>query len=276
MAIFEYRGKNIFYKIVESKRKEKGTPLLMLNGIMMSTDSWAMFKSSLSQNRDLILVDFVDQGRSDAYSSDNEDVYDHSLQIDLVIELLEYLKIEKVNLFGISYGGLIALQIALQRADLVERLLLFNTAAYTTPWLRDIGNGWNAAASTDDPNDYYHVAIPYIYSHSFYNGSHDWMMSRKEDLLKIFTREFKDRMIRLTRSSEGYDIRESLHSIEIPTVIVCSEFDYLTPKSESYYLKEHIKNSVLFELKGTGHASMYEKPDEFLILIEGFLGYTKV
>ena len=272
MAIFEYHGKKIFYKITQCAAKEKKVPLLMLNGIMMSTDSWAMFKSSLSKNRDLILVDFIDQGKSDA----SEESYDHALQIDLIIELLEYLKIGKVHLFGISYGGLIALQIALKRADLVERLLLFNTASYTTAWLRDIGNGWNAAASTEDPEDYYHVAIPYIYSHLFYNKSHDWMMSRKSDLLKIFTREFRDRMIRLTQSSENYDIRDRLHEIENPTLIVCSEFDYLTPKSESYYLKEHIKNAVLFELKATGHASMYEKPNEFLILIEGFLEYSGI
>lgn len=272
MAVFEYHGKKIFYKIVACEAEEKQIPLLMLNGIMMSTDSWAMFKSSLSRNRDLILLDFVDQGKSESWEGE----YDHKVQIRLVIELLEHLKIEKVNLFGISYGGLIALQVALKRSDLVNRLLLFNTASYTTPWLKDIGNGWNAAASSEDPEDYYHVAIPYIYSHIFYNESFDWMSSRKSDLIKIFTREFRDRMIRLTKSSENYDIRDRLKEIDIPTMIVCSEFDYLTPKSESYYLKEHIKNALLFELKGTGHASMYEKPNEFLILMEGFLGFTKV
>lgn len=278
MAYFNYEGIRIFYQIVTSEGAEHEsvirrdqTPLLMLNGIMMSTDSWAMFKHSLSKKRDLILVDFVDQGKSGAYDKP----YSHALQVNLLIELLAHLNLEKVDIFGISYGGLIALQVVLARPDLVDRLMLFNTSAYTAPWLRDIGNAWNAAAAGEDPQDYYHVAIPYIYSHLFYNGSYDRMQNRKSDLLKIFTREFRDRMIRLTKSSEGYDIRERLHEIKTPTMIVCSQYDYLTPRTESYFLKEKIEGSVLFELKDTGHASMYERPEEFMILLEGFLGYHR-
>lgn len=272
MAFFDYNGLKIFYKIVESNANVKQRPLLMLNGIMMSTDSWTIFKDSLSKNRDLIMVDFVDQGKSD----ESEEQYDHAIQVNLIIELLKELKIDKVNIFGISYGGLIALQVALAKPEVVERMALFNTAAYTTPWLRDIGNGWNAAASTENPEDFYHVSIPYIYSHTFYIQSNDWMQARKGDLLKVFTPEFKRRMMRLTRSSEQYDIRERLHELDLPVLLVCSEYDYLTPKTETQYLNEHIKDSVMFELRGTGHASMYERPNEFLILLEGFLGYSKL
>lgn len=242
-------------------------PLLMLNGIMMSAASWKVFAKRLSVKRQIILVDFVDQGES--YKADGE-TYNHQLQVNVVLDLIKKLNHKSYDLFGISYGGQIALQVALEVPDRIRKLAVFNAAAYTTPWLRDIGRAWVKTAKQYDPESFYLVTIPYIYSNKFYTKEIQWMENRKQLLTQIFNKEFLDAMIRLIDSSEDYDVRDRLDKIACPTLIVGCEADYLTPPNETKALSDSIKDSIYIELSECGHASMYEKPGEFLMLLDGF------
>ena len=58
MAFFSFEGKQVYYET-----HGEGNPLLLLNGIMMSTMSWKEFVAPLSAQNRLILVDFMDQGK---------------------------------------------------------------------------------------------------------------------------------------------------------------------------------------------------------------------
>lgn len=244
----------------------EGQPLLLLNGIMMSTNSWTAFRENLSANHQLILLDFLDQGRS----SNHEVAYDQRVQLDVVRALLEHLQLEQVNLFGISYGGEIALQFAAKYPEKVNQLLLFNTCIETTYWLEEIGNGWNQAIG--DPLAYYLTSIPYIYSLEFFTKNRSWIEKRKEALLPIFADpNFSERMRRLTNSSVGYSVRDQLEKVTHRTLIVGCESDFLTPLSQQRELNQLLPNSELVIIPGSGHAIMYEKPNLFTMLILGFL-----
>ncbi len=59
MANFMFGNKSIYYE-----EYGQGEPLILLNGIMMSCMSWAEFIEPFSVHNRLILVDFLDQGRS--------------------------------------------------------------------------------------------------------------------------------------------------------------------------------------------------------------------
>ena len=131
MAKFFFDGIDVYYEV----HGDRGVPLVVLNGIMMSTASWAAFVPNFSANNILVLVDFVDQGRSRKVDKD----YDHSLQVRVVEELVDMLGYDKVVVAGVSYGGEVGLQYALKRPDKVKRLVLANTAARTSAWLREIG-----------------------------------------------------------------------------------------------------------------------------------------
>ena len=60
MARFVFQDKSIYYE-----EHGTGKPIVVLNGIMMSTASWAEFVEPFSANNRLILLDMLDQGRSD-------------------------------------------------------------------------------------------------------------------------------------------------------------------------------------------------------------------
>lgn len=258
---FTYQNKQVYYEV-----HGEGAPILILNGIMMSTKSWAHFIKPLTQFNQLILCDFLDQGQSDKLSGE----YDHKIQVDLVIALLDHLNLEKVNLYGVSYGGQVALQVALKAAHRIEKLCLFNTSDQTSYWLSEIGHAWNKAAL--DAESYYLTTIPIIYSPKFFNENHEWMRNRKKILTQVFSnQDFIDSMIRLTKSSENYDVSERVSEIEIPTLIVGCEYDFVTPYYQQQQLHQKMKHSELLFVPDSGHALMYEKPALFVSLVLGFM-----
>jgi len=258
-----YNNKKIHYDVYG-----EGEPLILLNGIMMSHLSWQLFMPRLSKDKKVILFDFLDQGKSSKLQGVD---YKHDLQVEVLKTLIEHLNSKKVNILGISYGGEIALQFAIQYPEYINKLLIFNTTSYTTPWLKDIGRGWINAAETYNPQTFYNVSIPYIYSPLFYTKNYEWMEKRKKFLNDVFTKDFLEAMVRLIVSAEEYDIRHKLKEIEADTLVVGSDYDFVTPLFEQEYIHNNIRGSKFMVIKNCGHASMYEKPNEFVSLINGFL-----
>ncbi len=254
--------KNVYYEVYG-----EGRPLIILNGIMMSTESWKPFIDDFSRFNKLILLDFVDQGRSDKMV-DTE--YDHSVHVDTIRDLLNHLDIDRASIYGVSYGGEIALQFAIKYPDMLDKLMLFNTTSKTSYWLAEVGHNWNIAAK--DPMAYYLTTIPVIYSPKFFEDNRGWMEGRKEKLLEVFAnQDFIGAMIRLTDSSENYDVYDGLDQIKAPTLIVGCEYDFVTPYYEQKRIAEKIKTSKLVFVPDSGHALMYEKPTLFVSLVLGFL-----
>lgn len=259
-------GKCLYYEV-----HGEGKPLVILNGIMMSTASWKEFVTPLSAHNRLILIDFLDQGQSDKM----EEAYSHDVQVSALSELLDDLCHEPISLFGISYGGEIALQYALKHEQKIEKLLLFNTCMETSYWLEEVGNAWNKSAA--DPESYYLTTIPYIYSPIFFNQNKEWMEKRKETLLEVFSyKPFIDSMKRLTDSSLNYDVTDDVQKLSVKTLIAGCEYDFVTPFYQQKKLHEALPHSELVYVPGSGHALMYEKPVLFTSLIKGFVACNKI
>ncbi len=263
MSYFTYQNKQIHYQV-----NGEGKPLLILNGIMMSTKSWDPFVESFKDYQ-LIRVDFFDQGLSDALEED----YTQEVQVDMLYHFLKYLKIEKVNVVGISYGGEIAILFALKYQQIIEKLIVFNSVAYTTDILKTTGHVWNQYAKQRDTLNYYEQTIPVIYSKTFIEKNKEWMENRKNLLCSTVFKDpvFLDKMIRLTNSAESFDARDRLNELNIPVLIVAAEEDELTPPSEQRLIASLIKDSRIVIIPGVGHASMYEDPELFVSLVIGFL-----
>ena len=269
MAVFGFQGKDVYYETYG-----EGRPIIVLNGIMMSTASWKEFIEPFSAANQLILVDFLDQGQSAKMVG--EKPYTQELQVDLVAALLDHLGLEKTTVLAISYGGEVALQFVLKYPEKVDRLILFNTTPATGNWLRDIGEGWNRAV--DNAEAYYYTTIPVIYSPKFYVGKSDWMDNRRKVLTEgaFNNKEFLDAMVRLTHSAENYDVTDRLSEIQCPTLVISCQQDYLTPVEEQQKIVAGIPNSQYVIVPGSGHASMYEQPVLFSSLTLGFANNVKL
>ncbi len=259
---YDYNGLKIYYE-----RHGEGEKIILLNGLMMSTQSWLGFVDSLSKNHELILIDFIDQGRS----GEAKEQYTINDQAKMLASFIKDNELGKVNIVGISYGAQVGLTLATLEEELIENLMVFNCSHRTSKWLHDIGIGWKAIDHI--PEGYYLNTIPWIYSPEFYNSKEESMDKRREFLVNnIFNnKDFITRLKRLTTSSEGYDVTNGLKNVDTRTLIVSGMQDYLVPKEEQDTVHALMKNSMQVYLPNIGHASMYENPQLFVTLILGFL-----
>lgn len=265
--IFEYKDYSINY-VLDGEVESGKNIIVILNGIMMNTMSWDIFKDAFTKDNVLLRFDMIDQG----ITSKVDFQYTQELQVEVLKALLEHLQIQKASLVGVSYGASVGLQFTCKHPNMVDKLVIANGVSKTSPWLKAIGDGWNEVAKSRNGEAYYNITIPYIYSPIFYTNMVSWMEDRKKILIPIFSDPtFLDAMIRLTISAETHDCVDQLPSIETDTLIISSEHDFLTPVYEQQFLHKNIKGSKLVELPLCGHASMYEKPIEFTQLVLEFI-----
>lgn len=266
MTSLKFRDLDINYEVMG----DHGDYLVVLNGIMMSVASWKPFYNVFNENHRVIYIDFVDQGLSSRMTEN----YTQELQVEVVEAVLSHLEVESCCMMGISYGGEVAIQYVLKYPNRVSRLVLANTASRTSPWLRDIGYGWNEVGEQADGKAYYYIAIPVVYSTQFYEKKLDWMRNREKTLMPLFN----DKVImatfkRLVDSAENYDASAQLDQITCPTLIISAVDDVLTPVHEQRLMSQKIKNSDWVVIQDCGHGSMYEKPNLFATLVTGFASH---
>lgn len=116
MSYFYYQSKKIFYT-----EAGKGKPVLFLHG---NTASSRMFEPLLTLYEDqfhVILMDFLGHGRSERLERFPADLWIGEAR--QTVALLEHLDLGKVNLVGTSGGAWVAINTALERPDLVEKVV---------------------------------------------------------------------------------------------------------------------------------------------------------
>jgi len=262
MAVLDAGDAQIYHEV-----HGQGPPLLLLNGIMMSTASWAAFIPELARRFQLILFDFRDQGQSSKMrASFNQDIH-----VGDIVRLLDHLEISKAHVMGLSYGGQVALRLALQHPAKVRSLSLFNTPSRVPRRLMEIGKAWEAAAALNDPAKFFQLALPFIYSEPFYETHSEFLRERLRTLGSAATREWFESFIRLSRSVEDFAVSpEELKQISVPTLLVGSEQDAVISQEAMRDIYENVPGCEFLMIPRAGHAAFLEKINEFRTLVIGF------
>ncbi|MBU0995036.1 MAG: alpha/beta hydrolase [Proteobacteria bacterium] len=72
----------------------------------------------------------------------------------------------------------------------------------------------------------------------------------------------------------AFDVREKLHEIDVPVLIVTSEDDVIIPPENGKYLKEKIKHACSVHIKDAGHLVPIERPMSINKAIKNFFDQT--
>lgn len=116
MTHFNYQSKRIFYKEIGV-----GKPLIMLHGDTASSVMFEFLLPLYQENFRVILIDFLGNGKSDRIEKFPENLW--ITQAEQVVALIEHLKLQKANLIGTSGGAWVAINTALKRPDLIDRVV---------------------------------------------------------------------------------------------------------------------------------------------------------
>lgn len=246
---------------------ENGDWLVFLNGIMMSVPSWKDFVQAFRSDFRLLLVDFRDQGAS----SKRVEEYPCAVQVNDLIELLDHLKIQRIHMMGVSYGGQVALEFCRNHLDRLKTLELVTVLPKVSTYLLAVGEGWETAAALNDGEKFFSLVIPSIYSDSFYEKQLEWLKNRQKTFKKALTAEWFQGFIRLSRSAKAFDCTDVLPNISVPTLVLCAGKDILTPATQMKAMAKQIPASTLLEIPDAGHAAFFEKPKAFITAVAGFI-----
>lgn len=97
----------------------EGEPLLLVPGSFSTYRVWNKIIPYLSSDFRIIAVDYVGAGASDKPRSGFRYTIDE--QADLIAAMIRKLELEPVNLAGVSYGGVIVLNLAARYPELVRK-----------------------------------------------------------------------------------------------------------------------------------------------------------
>ena len=191
------------------------------------------------------------------------------------IAFVKALGYDKINLLGLSMGGMIAQEMVRIKPDLVNRLILAGTGPRGGKEVDKVtGKTFNymfkAGLKRIDPKRYI-----------FYN--HD--EQGKIEALKVLgrmgmrTKEFADKdmsvpgfLAQLKAIKRwGKDSQDDLRFITQPTLIVNGDKDMQVPTENSYDMYEKIKDSKLIIYPNAGHGSIFQYAEEFSKELIAFL-----
>jgi 3-oxoadipate enol-lactonase len=228
----------------------EGTPLVLLGGLGFGR--WGFFKQIPALSRHFRTITFDVRGERDL----SEGVADLVAE---VVALLDHLRIRKAHVLGTSLGGFVAQELALERPDLVDRLVLVCTSYGSggpesmSPWaLADmiglpslsaagaVRRGLVAATSeayrAERPGEFEQIV--------------NWRLADSPSLSAYYEQ---------MRAGARFDASAEVGSITSPTLVIHGAEDRYVPVANAVALAEAIPGARLRVLEDAGHLVFIER-----------------
>jgi 3-oxoadipate enol-lactonase len=176
-------------------------------------------------------------------------------------------KSKSAHIAGISYGGEVAQAFALKYPEKAQSLILMDTVSEVGAELRLVIQSWVDALKTGDALAFFNATVPWNFSPEFIANNRSLL----EDAKKRYALLDFPAVIRLCEAFLEVDFTKRLNEIKVPTCIIVGELDLLKGIRYAEILKKNIPHSEYHVLMGAGHASCWERPQEFNSVVLGFL-----
>jgi len=137
-------GLSLYHEVHGEIRKSRSTPLLLIPGAFMATDSMQSWVSAFVAQRTVIVFDQQGHGRT----PDAPRKMSYEQFADDAAALLRALKIERADVMGYSQGGGVALQLALRHPTLVNKLVSMSATYRKDGWYPSVLEGIKGLSAT--------------------------------------------------------------------------------------------------------------------------------
>ncbi len=242
------------------------TVVLLLHGLGATGESWLLqFPALIQKNYHVIAPDARGFGKS-TYPGGRTSI---SQMAGDMVGLLKNLGVSQAHVVGISLGGTLALQMALDYPDLVNRLVLVNTFAVLRP---DRISVWFYYAQRFILINL--IGLPTqaraVARHIFPDPQQEeYRRLLVEQILQADPHGYRSTMIALA----FFNVKRYLSKIQAPTLIVTGEKDNTVPPKNQAHLVELIPGARQIMIPSAGHAVTIDQPDAFnRCLIDFFNG----
>jgi len=252
-----------------------GAPIILLHGLVASADSFRTLGDQLPEDRRVVALDLPGGGYSERPIEG--DVSFRGIA-ELVAEAMTALGMEQPVILGHSYGGAIALELAVWRPELLDAMILIAPA--------------HPFSQREDPLVRFYLSRPgrwfayllprvpkWLVLATFRrmpgdrrNAGYEQIEPYMQTLRHPGTIAYVLRMLK-TWKSDMERLRKALEerTTEVPALLLWGELDPVVPAATGAELMQHLGPSEQFTLGGVGHLPNDERPEECASLIRTWL-----
>jgi pimeloyl-ACP methyl ester carboxylesterase len=277
-------GGRLFVEEVGPARAKSGA--IFIHGSVLRTDLWHYQMAGIDDRR-LIFYDMRGHGMSQPKGDTEFSVPTLAKDLEL---LIDDCGLDEVVLIGHSIGGMVALEFAASRAELLGsrvKGLVISNATYKPP-VETVAGGATLAqldrlarrpfemlgphSSRIDslrkvikPSDALFWAVSFS---AFGPHSSAKQIDFTYDMLADTP---SDTILDLFKAYRGFSVEDRLGDINVPTLIIAGSKDRITMPEASEHMVRTMPKAQLEMLEGCGHMTMLERHEEFNKLVAAFL-----
>lgn len=194
--------------------------------------------------------------------------YNMNNWVQQTIDFFDALNIEKANLVGNSFGGALALTMAIKYPERVNKLVLMGSMGVSFPLTYGLDKVWGYTPSQANMEELLEI---FTYDHAF--ATKDLIKTRYESSMQPGFQESFSAMFPAPRQDSVERMASNQHYIRnIPheTLIIHGREDRVIPLETSLKLIELIDNAQLHVFGKCGHWTQIEHTEEFTGLLRNF------
>jgi pimeloyl-ACP methyl ester carboxylesterase len=269
----------VTYRLLESAAD--GTTLLLIHGMAGSSRTWKDTAPRLAADFTVLTPDLLGHGESAKPQGD----YSLGAYASGLRDLLAALRLGPVTAIGQSLGGGVAMQLAYQHPELVDRLVLVGSGGLG----RDVS--WMLRLLTLPGAEY---LMPVLFP-SFVRETGDavsrtvhgwgWHAPRLAEMWRSYASlteaDNRHAFVRTLRAvidpgGQSVDASDRLYlAAAMPTMIVWGDADPIIPVAHAHSAHEAIPGSRLEIFEGAGHFPHVEQPERFADVVRDFIHTTE-
>lgn len=251
-------GRVLRVAVWRASKATHNLPILFFNGIGANIEAMAPLAEQL-EDRDFITFDMPGVGGS----PDPVVPYNPILMARISALLLDRFEMPLVDVIGISWGGGMAQQFAIQNSARVNKLVLVATSA---GMLMVPGNP-AALTKMADPRRYIDPDFMAKHFKTLYGGA----VGGKEGHIGRIKPPSKTGYFYQLLAMLGWTSAPFLPFLKTPTLVMMGGDDQIVPVANGKFLNFLIPNSELLVIEGGGHLFLLSHVEESIAAIRGFL-----
>lgn len=248
---------NINYEI-----EGQGESIVLIHGLGSSSRDWSFQTEFFSRYFQVIAYDVRGHGLSDK----PQGPYSVPMFADDLAHLLKKLEVKDAHLVGLSMGGWIAFQFAVEFPKMIRSLTIVNSWADMRP--KNFQDRWLLFRRNVIFRLFNMRRIGETLAKGLFIKPEQAELRRS--FVESWAKNHKPSYMAAMGAAKGWSVVDRLSEITIPTLVVCSDEDY-TPVAAKQAYVDKMPNARLAVIHDSRHAVPVERPDEFNSILLKFL-----
>jgi pimeloyl-ACP methyl ester carboxylesterase len=244
----------------------QGQPVLLVHGLGSSSRDWENQVSVFAKRYRVITIDLRGHGKSDK----PQGPYSIPLFASDIVELIRSLDIAPVHLIGLSLGGFVALQLAVEHHDLLRSLIVVNAApGLPRERLRErLRITWALFLRRLIVRLFGMRALGRFLGKKLFPRPSQNALKRR--FIERWAENHPDAYLASLAAVSRWNVEDRLSSITCPTCVISGEHDFIPLALKKGYTEKLVRGELKV-IRGSGHFTPLDDPERFNEAVLSFL-----